>query len=221
MNNQFPRILTMLRKERGLSQKEVSAELGVSQALLSHYENGIRECGLDFLIRAADFYRVSCDYLLGRTPDRTGSTITFKQDGKQSSSSSRHPDKQLVLHSLNIIFSLLMQSGSETVSDNAVMILLTAIYRVLRMLHGANPKNPKDMFSVPRSMYTAAAQSSSALAEATGCNAAGKLRSDKDNVLLISHEQLTEGYPLYAPRLLQLIDIVERRMQPMLNTDTE
>ena len=47
--------LSSLRKEKGLSQKEAAAGLGVSQALLSHYENGIRECGLDFLCRAADY----------------------------------------------------------------------------------------------------------------------------------------------------------------------
>ena len=69
MNADFPRVLTLLRKERGISQKQAAAELGVSQALLSHYEKGIRECGLDFLVRAADFYSVSCDYLLGRSPD--------------------------------------------------------------------------------------------------------------------------------------------------------
>ena len=49
MNADFPRILTLLRKEKGVSQKEVAAKLGISQALLSHYEKGIRECGLDFL----------------------------------------------------------------------------------------------------------------------------------------------------------------------------
>lgn len=67
-NNDFPRILTLLRKERGFSQKKAAADLGISQALLSHYEKGVRECGLDFLVRAAAYYGVSCDYLLGRTP---------------------------------------------------------------------------------------------------------------------------------------------------------
>lgn len=64
-----------MRKERGLSQKQAAAELHVSQSLLSHYEKGIRECGLDFLVRTADFYGVSCDYLLGRSPERTGATL--------------------------------------------------------------------------------------------------------------------------------------------------
>ena len=64
MNTTFPRVLTLLRKERGLSQKQAAVELKISHALLSHYEKGIRECGLDFVVRAADFYGVSCDYLL-------------------------------------------------------------------------------------------------------------------------------------------------------------
>ena len=79
MNSHFPRIITLLRKERGLSQKKAAEALGISQALLSHYEKGIRECGLDFVVRAADFYNVSSDYLLGRTPDRTGATITVEE----------------------------------------------------------------------------------------------------------------------------------------------
>ena len=59
MNRDFPRIITLLRKERGLSQRRASDELGISQALLSHYEKGIRECGLDFLVKIADYYNVS------------------------------------------------------------------------------------------------------------------------------------------------------------------
>lgn len=59
MNSDFPRILTLLRKEQGISQKKAAADLGISQALLSHYEKGIRECGLDFIVRTADYYGVS------------------------------------------------------------------------------------------------------------------------------------------------------------------
>ena len=63
--NVFASRLTALRKERGISQKEAAAALEVSGALLSHYENGIRECGLDFLRKAAAYYDVTSDYLLG------------------------------------------------------------------------------------------------------------------------------------------------------------
>ena len=78
MKSEFPRVLSLLRKEKGISQKEAASQLGVSQALLSHYEKGIRECGLDFLIRAADFYGVSADYLLGRSADPDGMTLTVE-----------------------------------------------------------------------------------------------------------------------------------------------
>ena len=67
MVTDFPRTLSLLRQEKKLSQKKAAEALGISQALLSHYENGVREPGLSFVVRAADFYGVSCDYLLGRT----------------------------------------------------------------------------------------------------------------------------------------------------------
>ena len=80
MDRSLPVVLSELRKEKGLSQKEVAEELGVSQALLSHYEKGIRECGKDFLLRAADYYNVTCDYLLGRSSSKNGFGDYFRID---------------------------------------------------------------------------------------------------------------------------------------------
>ena len=57
--------MSELRKARGLSQRKAAADLKISQALLSHYENGAREPGLDFVCRACRYYGVSADYLLG------------------------------------------------------------------------------------------------------------------------------------------------------------
>lgn len=64
MNSVFAARLTKLRRERGMSQKDAAKMLGVSQSLLSHYEKGIRECSLDFVCRASNFFDVSCDYPL-------------------------------------------------------------------------------------------------------------------------------------------------------------
>lgn len=72
MAGKFAPILSQLRKERGISQKKAATDLGISQALLSHYEKGIRECGLDFVIRCADYYSVTTDYLLGVSESRNG-----------------------------------------------------------------------------------------------------------------------------------------------------
>ena len=64
-NSKFAATLSQLRRERGISQKKAAGDLGISQALLSHYEKGIRECGLDFVVKCADYYGVTTDYLLG------------------------------------------------------------------------------------------------------------------------------------------------------------
>lgn len=59
--------LRTLRKERGLSQTKVETKTGIAQALLSKYENGLRLPPTETLIKLADFYGVSVDYILMRT----------------------------------------------------------------------------------------------------------------------------------------------------------
>jgi Predicted transcriptional regulator len=70
MSRSFSETMSALRRDRGLSQRAAASALGISQALLSHYENGAREPGLAFVCRACDYYGVSADYLLGRTDAR-------------------------------------------------------------------------------------------------------------------------------------------------------
>ena len=55
MARNFSEALCELRRSRGLSQRSVAADLHISQALLSHYENGAREPGLGFVVRACDY----------------------------------------------------------------------------------------------------------------------------------------------------------------------
>lgn len=68
----FSQILSELRRSAGLSQRKAASDLNISQALLSHYENGAREPGLGFVCRVCDYYNVTADYLLGRSPNRDG-----------------------------------------------------------------------------------------------------------------------------------------------------
>lgn len=57
-----------LRELRGkMTQKEVAAELSISRASLGFYEEGSRKPDIAVLLKIADFYNVSCDYLLGLT----------------------------------------------------------------------------------------------------------------------------------------------------------
>ena len=65
MSAEFSVKISALRKEKEISQRKAAQDLQISQALLSHYEKGIRECSLDFVKKAALYYDVSADYLLG------------------------------------------------------------------------------------------------------------------------------------------------------------
>lgn len=78
----FSQALSRLRREKGVSQRQAAQALEVSQALLSHYENGIREPGLAFVSRACDYYQVSADYLLGRTGERTPPQTASQDQGE-------------------------------------------------------------------------------------------------------------------------------------------
>ena len=63
--SEFSKSIYELRHAKKLSQRSVSQDLGISQALLSHYENGVRQPKLGFVRKIASYYGVSSDDLLG------------------------------------------------------------------------------------------------------------------------------------------------------------
>ena len=56
-----------LREDHDLTQKQIAQMLGMSQTGYSKYETGENDIPTAILVRLADFYHVSTDYLLGRT----------------------------------------------------------------------------------------------------------------------------------------------------------
>jgi transcriptional regulator with XRE-family HTH domain len=144
MNEDFSRTLALLRQEKGVSQRQAARELGISQALMSHYENGAREPGLAFVRRACDYYRVSADYLLGRTLDRDGTVITadelYDASGEKGSlrgSIAATLQKKLLVNTTSLLFELLGRSGSREAINAAGAYLSGALYQLYRMLHRA------------------------------------------------------------------------------------
>jgi transcriptional regulator with XRE-family HTH domain len=59
--------LKELRKQKGYTQLALQMRTGIEQALLSKFENGERVPPTETLLRLADFYNVSIDYILCRT----------------------------------------------------------------------------------------------------------------------------------------------------------
>lgn len=228
MNSAFPRILTLLRKERGISQKQASVELQVSQALLSHYEKGIRECGLDFVVRAADFYNVSCDYLLGRTADKTGAVIAVEEIPENDPSVKENQfrgsvlpvlNKKLVVNSLNIIFDMLQRCNNKALTTEVSAYLTLAVYSVFRQLYSANPKNPEALYSVPRYLFQPAltgelGRTAAVIGHlAAGHNVDEEEGLDAAGAPLISSDTIVADYPLFASSLFNLLKNAETRLK--------
>lgn len=227
MNVDFPRILTLLRKEKNISQKQAAAELSISQALLSHYEKGIRECGLEFLIRCADFYDVSCDYLLGRSPERTGTKISIDDIPDSDALGKENTfkggvlpvlNKKLIANSLNIIFDMLSKANHKALTTEISAYLMLAVYRSFRVIYSISPKNQSGMFTVPRHVANHYADAAMQICEANAMAIAqgrplGEIPSIAPNEeLYITTERLGQKYPLFASSLLNLIQNSENKI---------
>jgi len=228
MNADFHRILTLLRKEKGISQKQAAASLGISQALLSHYEKGIRECGLEFVVKVADYYGVSCDYLLGRSPDRAGLTLNVedipdsensKSGGLRGTSLMPVLNKKLISNSLSIVFDILSKGGNDTLTREASNILMTAVYKVFRKLHAVSPKNQSTMFSVSKVRYAPLCDSSMNISESkldsviTGIDDKDLTPIANRDAFEVSTQSLSSDYPLYYSSLQNLISNVENHIE--------
>lgn len=222
MASDFNRMITLLRKEKGITQKQAAEDLGVSQALLSHYEKGIRECGLEFVVRVADYYGVSCDYLLGRSADRSGLTLKVEDipSPEASRDNSYHGsvlpvfNNKLISNSLNILFDKLNRNPDNGLVREISAYLMLAVYKMFRLLYTAGPRNAPSMFGVKGSVYTGYSDAAMHVAEAN----AQAIVNGEDGSLLdptafaMSTDTLSRDYPLYASSLFNLIKASEDRI---------
>ena len=222
MNAAFPRIMTLLRKERGISQKKAAADLHVSQALLSHYEKGIRECGLDFVVAAADYYGVSCDYLLGRTADKAGAMIAVEEipDEDPAIRDSRMTpagvlpvlNKKLLVNSLQVIFDLLQQSNNKELTAQVSNALVQMVYVVFRQMYTANDKNLQALFAVADYRYQAAAVAS-AMTSAVAVGELCRRQVAEGTLPSTLPDDLQARYPQFASSLLNLLRTAEKTLE--------
>ncbi|MGB9782605.1 MAG: helix-turn-helix domain-containing protein [Moorellaceae bacterium] len=65
----FGERLNHLRKSRGLKAEELTEAIGLKRRIIFHYEKNEAKPSFDILIRLADFFDVSLDYLVGRSDD--------------------------------------------------------------------------------------------------------------------------------------------------------
>lgn len=215
MNKDFPRIITFLRKERGLSQKQAASDLGISQALLSHYEKGIRECGLDFLVKTAEYYEVSCDYLLGRTVQRRLASVSA--DDIPDSDEIRHIkghminqiNKKLLMNTTTVIFDLLAQIGDKKLTNAVSNYLMSAEYQIFRTIYSSEENNSQTIFSLDKNRYKTLTSASMAL----DLEIVDTLIEKNELCITLSPDIISTYFKNGAPSLFNLIQFSERNIR--------
>lgn len=226
---EFNRIITLLRKERGITQKQAATDLGVSQALLSHYEKGIRECGLDFVVKVADYYGVSCDYLLGRSAERNGMMLNAEdlpspesmKDNVFRGSVLPTMNKKLISNSLNILYAKIDLCRNKGLVTEASGYLMLAVYKMFRLLYSAEPRNSHSLFSLPDAVWSGYTDAAMRMAEANvasllaGNDEAGSPAVENTEALAMTTEGLSKEFPLYTSSLTNLIKTSEGRVDKL------
>lgn len=222
MNSDFARIITLQRKEHHISQKQAAADLGISQALLSHYEKGIRECGLNFLVKIADYYNVSCDYLLGRTPEPEGKIITIEDipddDGnnKMPSPEIINFNRRIINNSISLLFNLAQKAKSITLIKEVSSYLMLSVYKLFRIIYNANPHNDQKLFRIPKVIANDSANAILSMSEADIKAASCGIPLDGNDcvtdfeALYITTATLSKDYSQYSSSLLNLINRSEK-----------
>lgn len=215
MNKDFPRIITFLRKERGLSQKQVAADMGISQALLSHYEKGIRECGLDFLVKTAEYYEVSCDYLLGRTVQRNVASISVDDipDSEEIShikgNMINQINKKLLSNTTSVIFDLLSQLGSKKLTNAVSNYLMSSEYLIFRTIYCSELTNSQTMFSIDKKRYRNICSASMML----DLELINEIIENENLTLSLSPDTISTYFEKGASSLFNLIQYSERSIR--------
>lgn len=147
----FSENLLSLRKENGLTQKKVAQDLGVSQALLSHYEKGIRECSQEFLLKISDYFSVSCDYLLGSNYANTLEKNHIPQT----------IEEKVILNSLEILYSVLKNSHNKTLIKECTNYMCTAVYTLIRHVTSNH-----DVYKLDKELFSAISSSNMTMCKA-------------------------------------------------------
>ena len=231
MSTDFSRSLALLRREKGVSQRTAAKELGISQALLSHYENGVREPGLAFVTKACDYYNVSADFLLGRTLSRDGTTIldadtlfdaSETRDNVLQGSVMATLAKKLLVNSISTLFDLLSKTGDRGAIKAATEFLSTAVYKMFRHLYRAGGTNNEDFFSVPAGQFTSGLATADMLCcEVNYVDALAAHSKEKGTFPEMSHAALSEAYPGPYQSLLQIIHTTGERINRTIHNHKE
>ena len=217
--SEFSRTLSLLRQERGVSQRTAASDLGISQALLSHYENGIREPGLSFVVKACDYYHVSADFILGRTLSRDGSMLSSEEvlgaaepGNILQGSVLATLQSKLLSGAVGVLFGLLGKLGDKTAINAAAAYLGGAVYQLYRHLYRAAGANEAYFALDPAACTMGTADADMKLEEVRYARALRAQAAKKAEFPDLSPEALTSNYPGRCQSLTQVLSTADNRL---------
>lgn len=223
MSTEFANYLALLRRKCGISQREAAAALQVSQALLSHYEKGIREPGLDFVVRAADYYGVSTDLLLGHRPRATPWPKSGPRDPEAVLPSQYAREaEQTIRDSLDVVLDLLARSYDPGVFCYASIYLGEVLYELLRHFFRLCDEYEPELFHLSdESFDSGAVVSDITWVRAQYILAIKQLQEAHPALPMLSQREFEERYgPEVCDSLERLFSMVSRRVTQQGLTET-
>ena len=219
---EFSRTLSLLRQERGVSQRTAAGDLGISQALLSHYENGIREPGLSFVVKACDYYNVSADFILGRTLSRDGSMMTREEilnaaepGNVLAGSVLATLQSKLLSGAIGVVFGLLGKLGDKATINAAAGYLGSAVYQLYRHLYRSAGANEAYFSLDAEDCLMGAADADMKRSEIAYAKALRAQTAKKAAFPDLAPEALTAGYPGRCQSLTQVLSTADARLHAM------
>ncbi|MCI2056981.1 MAG: helix-turn-helix transcriptional regulator [Oscillibacter sp.] len=220
--SEFPRTLSLLRQERGVSQRTAATDLGISQALLSHYENGVREPGLAFVVKACEYYHVSADFMLGRTLSRDGSMLppeeviaSADQGAVLRGSVLATLQSKLLSGAEGVLFDLLGKLNDKAVINAAAAYLGSAVYQLYRRLYRTAGGNESYFALDPATYELGAADADMKLSEARYARALRLLAQQKTAFPEISDEAVSKAYPGRSQSVAQVLHGADARLSSL------
>ena len=217
--SEFSRTLSLLRRERGVSQRTAAGDLGISQALLSHYENGVREPGVSFVVRACDYYNVSADFILGRTLSREGSMLTSEEvlnaaepGNILQGSVMATLQSKLLSGAVGVLFGLLGKLGDKAAINAAAAYLGSAVYQLYRHLYKAAGANEAYFALDPAACAMGMAGADMKLSENRYAQALRTQVAQKAEFPDLSAEAVNTAYPGRCQSLTQVLSTADARL---------
>ena len=219
MKSEFSRTLSLLRQEKGVSQRTAAQALGISQALLSHYENGIREPGLAFVVKACDYYSVSADFILGRTLSREGNMLTEQDilDAAEPGNNIRGSvlatlQSKLISGAVGVLFELLGKLGDKAAINAAAAYLGSAVYQLYRHIYKVSGANETYFALTPGACAMGMADADMKLSEHHYVQALQALDPRKTEFPDLSAGAVNAAFPGRCQSLTQVLSTADARL---------